>query len=113
MFKAQLAQCMPKMATWDDHVKPASALNAPGTSAWRPNKGHWRGSSSKLSAACAGDPSTLGVLVALAGASNDGESHNMGEFLGQAPTGLLTWINTAVNQVHKLHLSSPIQGPAC
>jgi nucleotide-binding universal stress UspA family protein len=36
----------------------------------------------------------------------------MDEFLMEPQTGLLTWINTAVNQVHKLQLSSPIQGPA-
>jgi hypothetical protein len=49
----------------------------------------------------------------MAGASNDGESHNMDEFLMEPLTGLLTWINTAVNQVHKLQISSSIQGPAC
>ena len=40
MFKAQLAQCMPKMATWDAHVSSASVGDPPGAAVWRPNKGH-------------------------------------------------------------------------
>jgi hypothetical protein len=37
----------------------------------------------------------------------------MDEFLMEPLTGLLTWINTAVIQAHKLQRSGPIQGAAC
>jgi hypothetical protein len=104
---------MPKMATWDAQVSPASADGPPGPTVWRPNKGHCRSSSSNFSAACAGETSTWGELDALADASNDGESHNMRAFFMLVQRCFLTWINTAVNQVHKLQISSSIQGPAC